>query len=57
MCTKVVPLKQKDKTLDAFKKFIAHVENELGKCVVHFRSDGGKYYSKEFAAFCRGYRI
>ena len=51
--TEVVPLKTKDETLDAFKKFVAHAENELGKRIVRLRSDGGgEYYSKEFAAFC-----
>ena len=46
-------MKSKDETLDAFKKFVARAENELGKHVVRFRSDGGgEYYSKEFAAFC-----
>ena len=51
--TEVIPLKRKDETLDAFKKFIAHAENELGKRIVHFRSDGGgEFYSKEFAKYC-----
>ena len=51
--TEVVPLKHKDKTLAAFKKFIARAENELGKRVVRFRSDGGgKFSSKEFAEYC-----
>ena len=48
-----MPLKRKDETLDAFKKFVARAENELGKHVIRFRSDGGgEFYSKEFAAFC-----
>jgi hypothetical protein len=51
--TKVMPLNHKDETLNAFKKFIAHAENETGKHVKHFRTDrGGEFYSKEFSAFC-----
>lgn len=51
--TEVTPLKSKDETLDAFKKFVARTENELGKRVVRLRSDGGgEYFSNDFAAFC-----
>jgi hypothetical protein len=51
--TKVVPLKCKDETLNAFKKFVACTENKTGKHVKHFRTDGGgEFYSKEFSAFC-----
>ena len=39
--TEVVLLNRKDKTLDAFKKFVVCAENKLGRHIVCFRSDGG----------------
>ena len=51
--TEVVPLKRKDETLEAFKTFVARAENEIGKRIIRFRSDGGgEFYSKEFTAYC-----
>lgn len=53
--TEVIPLKRKDETLEAFKKFVARAENETGKRIIRFRSDGGgEFYSKEFIAYCDG---
>jgi transposase InsO family protein len=53
--TEVIPLKRKDETLEAFKKFVARAENETGKRIIRFRSDGGgEFYSKEFIEYCNG---
>ena len=38
--TEVVLLNQKDKTLDAFKKFVMCAKSKLGRHIVHFRLDG-----------------
>ena len=51
--TEVVLLNRKDKTLDAFKKFVMCAKSKLGRHIVHFRLDGGsKFTSKEFAEYC-----
>ena len=46
-------LKNKSDTFDAFKKFLAMVENQSGRKLKTLRTDnGGEYVSSEFKNFC-----